>query len=394
MIKLACLMMVKNEELRILVTLNTLINIIDVLIIYDTGSTDDTVLKIELFCEQNNIKLCLKHGTFKDFAISRNDSLDFADSVSEELNIDFLLLLDCNDELKDGDKLLSFLNNNNDEHKTAFLLCQEWYSGSYTKYYNIRLIRPKENWRYNGRVHEWIQKKDHPEVYITERIPDVKIFQDRVKDDDKSSKRFKRDKILLLEDHKENPTNGRITFYLAQTFGCLGDHVNAYKYYSIRVTLGEFMEEIFHSYLRLGEIIVNCIKDENLRNNNKEILPLCTWDRAIQFFMKSLEYLVRVEPLLYIAEYYRSLAKWDLAFMYCRLACELKNPEDHMLFVDHFKYDYSRWHLMGIIGYYSGHLREGYDSCKIAIQVCNLDIDKQNLKYYENILFRQLNNPN
>ena len=96
MTKIGVLMMVKNEKLRISVTLESIKNFADCLIIYDTGSSDNTIEICENFSKQNNIPLYLKQGEFVNFEVSRNISHDFADTVEF---IDYLLLLDTNDEL-------------------------------------------------------------------------------------------------------------------------------------------------------------------------------------------------------------------------------------------------------------------------------------------------------
>ena len=64
---LGILLMVKNEEKRIEITLNSIKTIADTIIIYDTGSEDNTINIIEKFCEINKINLLLKKGTFIDF---------------------------------------------------------------------------------------------------------------------------------------------------------------------------------------------------------------------------------------------------------------------------------------------------------------------------------------
>ena len=100
-----------------------------------------------------------------------------------------------------------------DQKNTAFLLCQEWWSGHYDKYFNIRLIKARQSWRYFGRVHEWMKntkyESDDEAIKAGEAVVKIEenivLFQDRTQDDDKTAKRFHRDKELLLDDHNENP---------------------------------------------------------------------------------------------------------------------------------------------------------------------------------------------
>ena len=105
MVHIAVLLMVKNEKKRLHVSLESVKSFADSLVIFDTGSTDNTIQICKDFSEKYNIPLRLKEGTFVDFSTSRNESLDFADSFED---IDYLLLLDTNDELRGADNLRRF----------------------------------------------------------------------------------------------------------------------------------------------------------------------------------------------------------------------------------------------------------------------------------------------
>ena len=156
-IHITVLIMCKNEKKRLNVTLESIKNLADSIVIFDTGSTDNTIEICEEFCKFTNIPLRLKKGSFVNFEVSRNESIDFAETF---IDIDYLLLMDTNDELRGYKELRSILELNT--CKTVFMLCQEWWSGTSDKYYNLRVIKTKEKWRYVGAVHEYIKcfKKD------------------------------------------------------------------------------------------------------------------------------------------------------------------------------------------------------------------------------------------
>lgn len=199
---LATLLMLKNEEKRVHITLNSLIGTTHSLVVFDTGNTDNTVEIVTEFCKANNIILRLKVGAFIDFSTSRNESLAFADTFED---IDFILLMDCNDELRGGDKLLKFLEGEMTTADTAYMVNQEWWSGMTDIYSNVRLVKPRNRWRYTGVVHEYFVQDGiaHPE--LKKVPPTVVLFQDRCQDDDKSGKRFIKDKELLLKEHMRDP---------------------------------------------------------------------------------------------------------------------------------------------------------------------------------------------
>lgn len=383
MVHIAVLMMVKNEKLRLHITLNSIKNFADSIILFDTGSEDNTIEIAKTFCKENNIPLRLKEGKFTNFAISRNESLDYVDTFDD---IDYVVLLDVNDELQGGDLLRKYCEEYQNNPSSGFLLCQEWFSGSHDKYFNVRLIKPHKKWRYIGAVHEYIKTSDpefekHPIV----KFPDnVIIYQDRTQDDDKSGKRFKRDKELLIAEHEKDPTEPRSLFYLAQTCACLDEKEEALKYYIERSKLEGFQEEKFHALLRAGEISQKLGKD---------------WHECFVWYWKAFEHSSRVEPLLFIAIYYIGIKNWIISFTFIKLACSIQYPVDSILFVNRNDYDYKRWHLLGIVAFYVGQYQDGKIGCLNAIQYCknainckiSSEIDEKNLKFYEEKEFESNN---
>lgn len=361
-IHIAALLMVKNEEKRIKVTLDSILNVASSVVIYDTGSTDGTLKIVRDFCETNNLPLRLKEGEFVDFATSRNVSLDFAD---EFMDIDFILLLDVNDELRGGSELKKVCKKLTG---TGFLVCQEWFSGDVSKYYNMRLIKPRSGWRYVGVVHEWL-KNFNGHNRQPEKIKDtICIYQDRTQDCEKSGKRFVTDRILLEKEHLNDPTEPRNLFYLAQTCACLEDNPSAYRYYKLRADLDGFYEEKYYSMYKCGELT------EKLRH---------PWEVSFGWYMKAYETIRRVEPLIKIAEHYIFKKQWDIAFHFLNISLQYDYPENNVLFVDKNAYDYKRWHLMGIVGYYCNKMNEGRNGCIQALKSKpESEIDKKNLKFY------------
>lgn len=364
-VHIALLMMVKNEHLRLHVTLQSVLGHVDSIVLYDTGSQDNTIEIASSFCKKNNIPFRLKQGEFVDFSTSRNVSLDFADTYED---IDFILLMDTNDELKGGTELRKFCKSQINQPDSAYMISQEWWSGQYIKYYNSRMIKPRKGWRYKGRVHEWMTNIICEDDCRINTPPEVILYQDRTADDDKSLKRFERDKILLLEDHEEDPTEPRTVFYLAQTCSCMGHMEDSLKYYSLRVNMGGFWEEKFQALYRCGELCEVLKRD---------------WYESFAWYMKAFENTARAEPLIKISEYYKD-KNWLLCYTFADLASKLDYPTQCILFVDKQAYEYKRWHLLGISGWYAGFYEQGKLGCKKAIEAgINVQLDTSNLKFYE-----------
>jgi len=305
---LALTMMVKNEHLRIHVTLKSVFEpkIVDCVIMFDTGSTDNTIEIITDLCKQHNVPLFLKQGSFINFSVSRNELLDFAEGKSE-----YLLLMDCNDEVQNGQALINFcqehLSNTEEE---AFMMKQRWWAGgSLTDYDNIRLLRNDCMWRYFGVVHEYVakttreqadamyekavkklvvtrdkKKKSHYEgdiknVFARLTVPETVIYQDRTKDDDKSFKRFARDAELLLAAMEEDRNDARSCFYLAQTYKCLGFIDKSIKWYQRRWNMNfGFWEERYNALYEIGKCREH-LYFEAFHKKHTELLHI-EWEKA------------------------------------------------------------------------------------------------------------------
>lgn len=336
---IACMMMVKNEKKRIHISLESVVNSVDAFVIYDTGSTDETIDIIHKFCLKHNKALYLIQGKFVNFSISRNVLLNYGDSIPL---IDFFLLFDCNDELKTPKELHQLCKTTyKTENILGYYITQEWLSGDITKYRNIRLIKSRSGWRYKGAIHEFIsideldEMKKKPELmmhgYESTILNgcNVVIYQDRTQDDDKTSKRFTKDKEILKKSYmSENPHEPRTVFYYAQTLGCLGEWDESYDRYIERSKMGDFWEEVFHSHLRMGEIALNHYKN----------IP-----RATFHFLDSIKIQVRAEPLCYLARLYLAQDNVNSAEIFIDRAMLLSYPEECFLFCDRKTYDFTRY---------------------------------------------------
>lgn len=367
---IALLMMVKNESKRIHVSMESVLGTVDSFVIFDTGSEDNTIEIIEEFCSKHKIPLHLKRGEFVDFSTSRNECISFAEEFDE---IDWLLLLDCNDELQEGHLLKGACKKllNTEPDKTAFHLCQVWKSGSVDKYWNTRLIRTRTGWRYKGVVHEFFENTVDNKLYAY-RLTGPILFQDRTKDDDKSSKRFARDKILLENELEKYPDDTRTIFYLAQTYGCLRMYKEAYDLYMKRSTYENYPEERFQAYFRAAKIADDVFKEP--------------WEKCLSMYLRSYEVLERAEPLVKISEHYKDTKEWRLSYTFAKSACELEYPHNAILFVDKMVYDYTRWHLLGIVSFYCKRYIEGRIGCLKAIKEgVHIELDRSNLRFYDNV---------
>lgn len=363
--RIGALLMVRNEAALIGRTLESVAGHVDCLIVLDSGSTDDTMGIVDRFSATKQLDLYLIRTEFVDFATSRNVLLDYADTRP----VDYLLLLDANDELQGGEHLRAFAQQIANAAASAFYVTQTWWTGKLERYVNFRFLRARCGWRYAGAVHEWLRP---PAGYAaTAAMPDrVTLHQDRTHERARSVERFARDKALLLSELDQHPGDPRTLFYLAQTCASLGEYEDAYYYNSLRVAEAGFEEERFHAMFRNG-IIARELKRP--------------WPEQLGWFMAAFAHSERAEPLICITEHYIVERQWHAAYMYGHHACRLHTPRNCLLFVNAEDYSYQRWHLMGAICHHTGHHAEGREAAERALaQGKNPQLDEANLRLYRN----------
>jgi glycosyltransferase involved in cell wall biosynthesis len=360
----AVAMMVKNEADHFHKSFDSVKAFVDRFIILDTGSTDHTIEAVQTWGTQNGKTIHAKQTAFVNFAVSRNELLDFATSVVTER---YIILMDASDELRGDVKLLvDFITQDVD----AGFIRQLWQCPGDTTmtYYNIRIIKASLNWKYKGAVHEFISCESKEQTIF--KFPDeIFLYQDRLQDGGKTQHRLERDYIMLGDELRAEPDNARTCFYYARTCESLAKFHEAITVYTKRVELqGSFVEELFWSELSMAMIYLAHFKQ-----------PLMALDHAL----KALHYCYRVEPLVLIGQHYLNEKKWYPAFVFLHAAVELPFPHDAVLFVNKGLYEYARYHLLSLTAFYCGQYQAGYDACMKAIEAKGQDQDKKNLVFYK-----------
>jgi hypothetical protein len=343
---------------------------------YDTGSADRTLEAVVNWGQKNRqVDVHISEGPFVDFAVSRNESIKYAESFK---NITHVIVLDAGDEIVTiltKESLKQILVTNPDT--PAFQVTRKWKHGNDFTVFNLPLLfKLRIGCAYKYPVHEYLDIPGFDDSRDKSLIDPRKfvVFQDRNLYGASSPARWKRDLKILQAEHDKHPFDPRIIFYLAQTHRCLGDIHNAARLYRQRYDIRSgFWEERFNSALCLGEIFHELYKDDKYLFN---VLP---------WFMKALSLEVRVEPLIHICDYYIRTKRWELAYMFIHMACALQMTQS-CLFVRVDEYEYLRWHKMGLVAFYVGQYEKGKDACEKAIKARNLQLDSFNLQFYINKL--------
>jgi hypothetical protein len=115
------------------------------------------------------------------------------------------------------------------------------------------------------------------------------------------------------------------------------------------------------------------------------------WDTKRKYLMNALESQYRVEPLVRMAEYYRSAKNINMMYVVLKMACSLEDPledsEDPLEDLEPEQniddYDYLRWHLMSICAFHTGKYDEGRDAAQLAYLAKGRFVDEYMLNTYD-----------
>jgi glycosyltransferase involved in cell wall biosynthesis len=359
---LGALLMIKNEKESIKVTIDSLKDYIDTLIVYDTGSTDNTLSIVINCCQANKQTLHVKTtDKFNNFSESRNESLQFAETI----DVNYLLLMDAGDEFKSTlppNEFLTMISSIPQEYNYGMLKLKWLENGVLTEHDGLRLLRNKKIIRYDLRypVHEQIIIKDSPIL----PLPVIHLYQNRDMYGGSTNNRLKRD-----IHHLENAVKCRHNYYyLAQSYGAIGDIDNYYKYNMLAL---EIEDESVNDILIYSRIIYCAL----LKNMDKSIifkyfnLAIAKNCELLELYLNMLKYCINNRILDIIDPYLNKIASFN------------KNTSAQLNYEDFY---YTRWSLISKYCLLANRHKDlGKKACKIAISVKNKPADIMELALYE-----------
>jgi len=354
---LAALIMIKNEETSIKTTLNSIKGYIKHVIVLDTGSTDTTVDTIKHICKKNKQVLHLKQSIFKDFASSRNESIEFAEKIASIQSLSFFILLDAGDEFRcnhQAQTLFRILNTIKPTH-TFGIVKKHWLTPTGTvEHYDIRFIRSDRNCRYDDRypVHEIFAGKTTDNMILLNDL--IILYQDRILYGASSNGRFLRDIAML----SNAPVTKRNYYHLAQTYMNLDDYDNGFKYSQLA------LETIDESSLELDSMdditITLCIL-------NCSVFLKKDFDTILYYFKKVININDNViSAYIYFLKYCIDANLHENTTPYLQKLVDLDKTTGHVGTMVHTHYDYLRWHLICIVCLKTGNNALGLLAAKKA----------------------------
>jgi hypothetical protein len=296
-------MIVRNEAHIVGEVLDMVAPHISSWVIVDTGSDDGTQDVIRSHMAGLGIPGQLYQRPWRNFGHNRSEALTLAQGHG-----DYVWVIDADDRVvgtPDFGRLSA----------DVYRLHYEKSNG--LTYWRPQLFRDGLGWRYEGVVHEYPACDD---PFVENRLEgDYRIESLRLGARSLDPLKYARDRDLLLAEVERNPDDTRSVFYLAQSYFDLGDFLNAREWYTRRVDLGGWDEEVFCAMFRVAESMSHLG------------VP---WPDVQDAYLQAWEFRpTRAEPLYAIAWHYRSIQRYRLGYLFAQRAAEIPLPERDSLFL-------------------------------------------------------------
>lgn len=240
-IRLSACMMVRNEEKNLPRCLESIKDIVDEIIVVDTGSTDATMEIARAFGAK-----VYEHPWENDFSKHRNQSIGYATG-------DFVLIVDADEEIKRNapiSKLRELLRDLPDTYDALIVEVQDIQRGDVMLRFQSARVFRREAVRYIGTVHN--RPVTPTGAGLVTNFLELRHYGYDLTPDEKERK-FIRSTTLLKKRLEDNPEDYECHFYLAQMYMDHGmaregmDHGARYAEYRDRE---EFSESIWFSLVR------------------------------------------------------------------------------------------------------------------------------------------------
>lgn len=209
-------MIVKNEEKVLDRCLSSVENIVDEIIIIDTGSTDSTMEIARKYTEK-----VYSYQWADDFAAARNRSLEYAES-------DYILVLDADEYLESDADLKKVVESGKDYYLTRIrnLLSFGW-AHTHTA---IRLFVNKPQLKYKNRLHEHLDTMNENYEYSNEMADFVILHTGYMNETVAEKDKLSRNLPIMLKEVAENP-DGYNLFNTGNVYYSLGNYKKAIEFY-------------------------------------------------------------------------------------------------------------------------------------------------------------------
>lgn len=220
--KVSLSMIIKNEEVFLEDCLRSVEDVVDEIVIVDTGSTDKS---LEI-AKKYNARI-FNFEWIDDFSAARNYALQNSTG-------DWILYLDADERLSPDSK--SIIRELTDENKNIGINCTvssiDEKGGTPSTMNYVRLFRNVPDVKFEGKVHEQIEaslKRSNCEI-INSEIEIIHLGYNISSDE--LQVKARRNLELLLKDFKETP-NGYKAFHIGQSYVTLNEFENSIEFFLV-----------------------------------------------------------------------------------------------------------------------------------------------------------------
>ena len=334
---LLCLVMIlKNEAHTIASTLHSVLSIIDYWLILDTGSTDGTQSIIRSIL--SSVPGELHEEPFVDYGYTRNRILIIAKEKGERRPV-FTLMLSADERVLNPVELREFV----EEMRTAVGPMHGAYPltmDTGIKFDSLRLARVDSEWRYKARVHEYLAPPSGPYIATYRPKKEIVILFNATDTERRYQSQFYIARILE-EDLQKNENDTRSLYYLARTYGGVGNHSAAFHYYDLLAKRAEWDEEKYHG------MVMKAIEARSLPH-------LFDWRTVQSFYLDAYAFKPSsMDALHSLAQYHFDSGRFDLSFLFALRAVLIPLPpnlqavENVLLRPTAYLYEYEGERLLG-----------------------------------------------
>ncbi len=369
MVSISLCMIVKNEETTLPQCLNSIKDIVDEIIIVDTGSEDKT--KDIAYRYTNKV---YDFEWIDDFSAARNFSFSKATK-------DFILWLDADDIIFEKDReafkrLKDFLTLQYDTVVMKYVLKRDAKGNETYVSYRERLVKRASNFKWHDPIHEYLDfsgKIVHSEIAVT-----------HTKTCYNANRNLKILKKIISNSKDVNP---RHIFYYARESQDIGNTEEAILYYLKLLSMDNIMHNHeLSSSIQLSPFIEGSIQLANIYFDRNEK------EKALRVLIRSLKYgLIRAEISCLIGKYYLDNKEYSTAISWYELALSLKKPKLTWQFFMHEYWDFIPYIELCHCYYHLGNITKALEYHKQAQQLKPYHpAIIQNQKFFDKVL-RQIN---
>lgn len=382
-VKLILTQIMKDESHVANRMLDSIKNIVDGIVIIDTGSTDDSIEVVKKWGQDNGIETHVFERPFDNFENSRNESFKKAREIflsKNDGNTYYNFWLDF-DEVIELDN--SFDKNKID--KDLYMFNTVIGTMAYTR---NELCRLDKKFRFYGVVHEFIVCDDRNITAGLLQGLKVRVSMDGGSWKSNIPSKYQSHAHMLEKYIDNDRSDPRWIFYTAQSYhdsACFPDNRSeneerlrrSMKYYKERVSRPDgYPEEIFYAQYRVGTIMRSLEMPWNQCLN--ELLKAYSMDP------------LRGEPIKAIVDYYLSVGEWHNAYLFSSFGKKIfhgNNPyPKRLLFVDENLYVWKFLEAHSAACFYTQRIDEGRQTYNEMIK-----ISKESPQYFSNDDINKIN---